>query len=166
MTTKEAKMSPETSVARATPKDLKKLLELAWALDFGHRRWFPPLKKRKKVDAAQAKRFKKLLKSRKAIVLLFKVGKRAVAFAVGTIEKRPPVFAEKEYANLERLYVEPKYRQKGIGRALIAQVIAWAKSKGMKTITLQVYEGNNLAKNFYKKQGWKAHTTKMQLPLD
>jgi ribosomal protein S18 acetylase RimI-like enzyme len=48
------------------------------------------------------------------------------------------------------LYVEPAYRAEGIGKALLALAI----SKYSKPLTLKCLVKNELAINFYKKQGW------------
>jgi GNAT superfamily N-acetyltransferase len=51
---------------------------------------------------------------------------------------------------IHHLYVEPAYRAEGIGKALLSVAIA----NYPKPLTLKCLVKNELAINFYKKQGW------------
>lgn len=51
---------------------------------------------------------------------------------------------------IHHLYVEPAYRAEGIGKVLLAKAI----TNYPKPLTLKCLVKNELAINFYKKQGW------------
>lgn len=54
------------------------------------------------------------------------------------------------------IYVEPGFKQKGIGSKLIAACEEIAKSKGKNEIRLWVLEENKSARQFYEKHGFEA----------
>lgn len=56
---------------------------------------------------------------------------------------------------LEDFYVQPKHRKKGIGEQLFKKTIQIAKLMKAKRMDWQVLNWNEIAINFYKKQGTK-----------
>jgi len=65
---------------------------------------------------------------------------------------------------LERIYVLEKFQGKRIGKKLLTHVIKTAKQKGVKYLWLGVWEKNEKAIEFYKRQGFKifnSHSFKM-----
>ena len=57
--------------------------------------------------------------------------------------------------HITTLAVSPRFRKKGIGTKLIAQLIADAKAKGLKKLYLEVRQSNVAAQKIYKKLGFK-----------
>jgi len=57
--------------------------------------------------------------------------------------------------HITTLAVSPKFRKKGIGTKLIAQLIEDAKVKGLKKLYLEVRQSNVAAQKIYKKFGFK-----------
>src|SRR5688572_9848677 len=47
-----------------------------------------------------------------------------------------------KYALLDAFVVDPKFRRKGVGRALIFRCIEWAKEKGLRGVTLETQDIN------------------------
>jgi ribosomal protein S18 acetylase RimI-like enzyme len=66
---------------------------------------------------------------------------------------------------IEKLCIDEKYRQKGIGRKLFEEVKKLAKEKGAKFIELSVWEFNKNAKEFYEHLGMKTRISKMELKI-
>jgi streptothricin acetyltransferase len=58
------------------------------------------------------------------------------------------------YAYLDDLAVDAKYRRQGIGRALIARAIEWAKSKNLPGIMLETQNNNGAACRLYERCGF------------
>ena len=52
------------------------------------------------------------------------------------------------------LYVAPEYRRQGIGKALMNHAENWAKNRGYKSMSLQVFTNNQPAINLYEKLGY------------
>lgn len=65
------------------------------------------------------------------------------------------VFKEKENARLKRMYVLKDYRNKGLGKLLLAKITEFCKSKGYKKIVLSTYPEMKDAIKFYEKNNFK-----------
>ena len=77
---------------------------------------------------------------------------------------------DKLLQNIKTLYiddicVDEKARGKHVGRALYKYVRDYAKSIGCNNITLNVWEGNDAALNFYRNMGMKVQKTTMEIVL-
>ncbi len=57
-------------------------------------------------------------------------------------------------ALLEDVIVQREYRGRGLGRRLVEQVCAWAKSQGMVRVTLLADKDNSAALAFYETLGF------------
>jgi len=63
-------------------------------------------------------------------------------------------------ADVLTLTVAPKYRRQGIGRAMLDQLITWAKLRKAPAIFLEVREGNVEASPLYKAAGFEPISTR------
>lgn len=63
------------------------------------------------------------------------------------------------------VYVMPEYRRRGIGSALMRHAEAWARKRGDRQISLQVFCANQPAIDLYGKLGYKSLSTWMVKPL-
>ena len=107
-----------------------------------------------------------LLAHPNAFVLLAFAGERAVGTAVcvwgfSTFAGRPTV-------NVHDLAVDPDYRSRGIGSALLADLERRARERGCCRITLEVHDTNEAAKRLYSRSGfgpWDPPTLFVTKPL-
>ena len=53
------------------------------------------------------------------------------------------------------MFVEKKYRSKGIGSLILNNLLDWFKKRDIIDIRLQVYQNNHMAVNAYRKCGFK-----------
>lgn len=63
-------------------------------------------------------------------------------------------FAGKPLVNIHDLVVSPAHRRRGIGAALLDAVDAEARRRGCCKVTLEVLEGNRVARALYERQGF------------
>ncbi len=67
---------------------------------------------------------------------------------------------------LEDVIVHNEYRGRGLGRALVEHVLAWAKSEGLVRVTLLADGNNTAALDFYHKLGFEhSHMTVLRKNL-
>lgn len=66
------------------------------------------------------------------------------------------------HSHIFLLYVLPEYRRQGIGSALMNTAENYAKEKGDRQITLQVFKSNQTAQNFYRNLDYQAHSIMMK----
>ena len=57
-------------------------------------------------------------------------------------------------AQLVSMWTAPAYRQRGVGRLLVNEVLAWARRRGARTLLLMVTSNNESAIRFYEKLGF------------
>lgn len=54
-----------------------------------------------------------------------------VGYAVGMLQEPPSIFRPEPYIFISDLYVDPRYRRRGIGTALVERVRGWGWVKGI-----------------------------------
>ena len=62
------------------------------------------------------------------------------------------------HANIFLLYVAPEHRRQGIGKALMRLGEDWAKARGDRQISLQVFQFNQPALNLYRQLGYQTQS--------
>lgn len=66
---------------------------------------------------------------------------------------------------VEFLVVAPAHRGRGLGRALLERVHAWASERGIRQVELHVWEFNAEALALYERLGYRTATRVMELTL-
>ena len=61
-----------------------------------------------------------------------------------------------EVADIHTLTVIPEFRRQGIATSMLSDLEAWAESKGVEAVMLEMREGNNEAQPLYEKAGYHA----------
>jgi GNAT superfamily N-acetyltransferase len=75
--------------------------------------------------------------------------------AAGELRQGSPTFLPKTWASVDDVFVEPAYRNRGIGRALLKSVQAWAQERDADGISLQVAAANSRGRKFYEDLGFR-----------
>ncbi len=124
-------------------EDLEETLRLYTAMYSYHRELFggTPLKPDDLRDE-----FKKVTRSRKNTIFVFEQDNRIVGFA--------RLFNDEGCFFLKELYVVPETRNKGIGTKLLKACEEFARKHESPNIYLNVVPANELAINFYLKNGY------------
>jgi ribosomal protein S18 acetylase RimI-like enzyme len=63
------------------------------------------------------------------------------------------------------IFIEKKFRHKGVGEALIKNMVKWFKSKKIRDVELNVYSKNIKALKIYKHLGFKEFDKVMRLQI-
>jgi ribosomal protein S18 acetylase RimI-like enzyme len=58
--------------------------------------------------------------------------------------------------HLMAMWVHPKFRGSGGADELVTAVVAWAQSEGAKIVRLKVIQGNDRARHFYERMGFRS----------
>ena len=90
-----------------------------------------------------------------AFLFVATVNGRTVGFVSGELREGSPTFQPRTWASVDDIFVEPGYRNRGIGRALIASVEGWARQKGANGVSLQVAAANDGGRRFYEDLGFR-----------
>ncbi len=67
---------------------------------------------------------------------------------------------------LQDLYAEPTVRRRGVGRALIEGVTAWAREQGCSRVYWSTHEDNTVARRLYDTVGGYRGFIRYEIPLD
>jgi GNAT superfamily N-acetyltransferase len=81
------------------------------------------------------------------------------------IEPAKPYLRHPIHAYLGFMYVEPAHRGKGINRMIIDALRAWALSRNITELRLDVYYANINAIRAYEKAGFSQHLINMRLGI-
>jgi ribosomal protein S18 acetylase RimI-like enzyme len=99
--------------------------------------------------------FKKHVRSRIRKAIVAECDGRIVGFLLGSIQKRPPVFATSYQAYVDSIAVIESKRNQGIGGMMLDVFEKWAKEKKMPYVMLNVVVENAAAIRFYENRGFK-----------
>jgi GNAT superfamily N-acetyltransferase len=68
------------------------------------------------------------------------------------------------YAEVVSMWVAPAARGRGVGDALVAQVLRWAREQDVREVRLWVTRGNDVAERLYERHGFERNGDVQPLP--
>ena len=77
-----------------------------------------------------------------------------VAGYVGCFRDGAMDWTAEDVATMAKAWVDPRHRRRGIGQALAGAVKSWAATRNVRTLEVQVTEGNGPGIAFYQKLGF------------
>jgi len=96
---------------------------------------------------------KELINSEDVKVLIAEIEKEIVGSGYAKILSSKPYEKNEEFGYLGFMYVNPKWRRKGINKEIVNELIEWLKIRGISEVRLNVYNENQIAKEAYSKIG-------------
>ncbi len=99
------------------------------------------------------KYFSDLLGIENSYVLIAEEDENPVGYLVA--EEREVEYRKGKSVYLENMGVSPKSRHQGIGGMLISELVNLVNEKGIKKVYVTTYLKNNMALEFYRKNGFK-----------
>ncbi len=131
----------------ATPSDAASYLQMYGSV-VAERRWI-----RTEVIRGGIRHYRRLFRSSWTTddARIVAVADGRVVGAVSLERLRPA--ANRHVATLGMM-VQAAWRRKGIGAALVAAALEWARSAGIEKVSLEVYPGNDAARALYRRFGF------------
>lgn len=86
-------------------------------------------------------------------------------FCILETTENDPVLLDGKTLYIDDLCVDEACRGHHVGKALYEHACAYAREMGCRTVTLNVWSGNDSAQRFYEKQGLKPRKTYMEAIL-
>ena len=102
-----------------------------------------------------------LLKDQDAHVIVGSIDEVIFGFSVGRIEGLLPQAEGERIGVIHQIYVEEPARMVGVAEAMLAGMMEWFRSQGIKRFDAIVSPGHRLAKNFFESAGFKARRITM-----
>ncbi|HET6399303.1 MAG TPA: GNAT family N-acetyltransferase [Candidatus Thermoplasmatota archaeon] len=96
-----------------------------------------------------------LLHRKDTLTLVAEADGRIVGYLIATKQRRPPIYHHTKVAYLSDAYVTEGYRKQGILRRFIEEVHKWAEQEGITAVDVQLFQGNQLAQDVYRKLGFR-----------
>lgn len=90
---------------------------------------------------------------------------KTVGFIEGCIRKTPSFYKYSRKGEVGPIFVKKEYRNKGVGKKLVKEMLNWFKSKNIKWIQLTTHAKNINSIKFWKKLGFKEYSIRMNLLL-
>ena len=136
-------------------KDFKLLTSLNREVQDWHYKHYPEVFKQFDQNAIEDA-FKDLIEKENAYAFVAKNNANAVGYILAFIEHRTEsAFQyERKILNIDQILVLEHHRKSGIGQALMDRAILLAKEKKVDEVQLEHWEGNQLALQFFAKNGF------------
>jgi len=97
--------------------------------------------------------FNKVIDSPNSIIFLAVKNNKYIGIA--TVYKIPQIRRGEYCAEIEEMYVEPKFWGKGVAQLFIDKITGWAKEHNIKTVRLESSNELKRAHGFYEKAGFR-----------
>jgi ribosomal protein S18 acetylase RimI-like enzyme len=145
------------NVRPARPEDLPALARLGAKLARAHHgfdpaRFFLP---EEPIEAGYAWWLGKELRNRRAVVLAAESRGRVVGYAYGRLEARDWNLLRDACGVAVDLWVEPRARGGGLGRALVDALLAALEARGAERVVLYVASNNPEARRLFERLGFR-----------
>ncbi len=151
-------------IRRATAGDIPAAMELFAGLDRLQAPWRVFERRPTLSDQTEA-RYGSALEGSGAIHLLAELDGRLVGMAYAEVVV-PSSMSDERAAELSNVTVDPDARGRGIGRALVTEVAAWARRQGVRLVVLKTYSQNEEALGFWSALGFRPRYVQMTAPAD
>jgi len=152
----------------ARPEDYVDFSRLYLEVNDLHAAALPDLFQAANVAPLDEGEFCRMLETSGQAVYMALVDGAAVGFVNVVLREALPleILAPRLFAVIDSIGVNAHFRKAGIGQALMERAEQWALEQGAGSVELNVFEFNQGAISFYKRQGYNALSRKMSKRLD
>jgi ribosomal protein S18 acetylase RimI-like enzyme len=114
----------------------------------------PYLDKKKNHQDIFRKFLEKNIRSRNAVVFIAESDGIPAGYSLNYIKKNVPIFKMEKIGYINDLFVKSEYRSNGISTRFKDAAMHWFKKRGIKYISLCVYNDNEFAHSIYRRWGF------------
>ena len=152
-------------IRKATPKDIKRIIELLHQVNMVHHVIRPDLFKPYTTTDTQQELETLLNDNSKPIFVFDDNEVKGYAFCQITEVRDNLLLEDNKTLYIDDICVDEQARGQHVGKALYEHVRDYARSIGCHNITLNVWEGNDPALSFYRNMGMQVQKTTMEIIL-
>jgi L-amino acid N-acyltransferase YncA len=108
------------------------------------------------------------LRDRNRVAIVAEENKKMVGYILGSIRIYPVYISRTKSGCLDEAFVDMNYRNKGIGKKLLSELVKWFKSKKIRDVVASVDARNETSIKIWKKLGFHTHayTNKVEIGLN
>jgi ribosomal protein S18 acetylase RimI-like enzyme len=88
-----------------------------------------------------------------------------VAFLIGTLESNIPIYRVTRFGFIHDLWVEPDYRNEGVGRQLTMLAVERFRAMGVTQVRLETAAANDAARALFQRCGFRVSSVEMLLEI-
>lgn len=152
-------------IRKAEKRDIPSIIELLHQVNMVHHVLRPDLFKPYTTKYDEQELEAMLEDDSKPIFVFVNDGVLGYAFCMVTEVKDNILLQDIKTLYIDDICVDEKARGQHVGKALYKYVREYAQSVGCKNITLNVWDGNDAALNFYRNMGMRIQKTTMEIVL-
>lgn len=145
-------------IRSACHNDMEKLLFFEQELINAERSFDPTLNK----SDVKYYDIDKMMTSPDIELLVAELDGEVIGSGYARIDDAKPYFKYAKYGYLGFMYVDPKFRGRGIVHKIIEKLTEWTTSKEITELRLEVYQTNESAIKAYEKLGFTSHYIQMR----
>ncbi|MCP4424086.1 MAG: GNAT family N-acetyltransferase [Chloroflexi bacterium] len=108
--------------------------------------------------------FFQLINGEHGICFLAEMEGRAVGYLVGYLKNKSSL-RPIQLTELESMFVQAEFRDRGIGADLVSRFLKWSRDEGAERISVTAYAANDGAIRFYRKLGFNPKCLTMELGI-
>jgi len=147
----------------ATPEDVPAVLPMVAQLAALHEQWDPQrYDYRPDVLEMYRRWLTARAEDRRSVFLVAeREPGKLVGFLIGTIEATIPIYRLRETGYIHDIWIDPEYRNEGLGRQLTMLAIEKFRQLGMKQVRLETATANEAARAMFKSCGFRVSSIEM-----
>jgi|BEDMetMinimDraft_2_1075160.scaffolds.fasta_scaffold00172_6 ribosomal protein S18 acetylase RimI-like enzyme len=148
-------MSSRAVIRLATKEDMESIIELFSRLKMLNEEFDPMLKISNNLFEKLREYVEESINDVNSFIVIAEVDNEVIGAAKVSIRER--IFHEINFMGLiEEFYVSPKYRRKGVGEKMLKYITKELERRGVKLLAASFPTRNEIAVNFYSKQGFRS----------
>ncbi len=152
-------------IRKAKLKDVEQIVNCAVSLLKYHYNFDSYFALAKDINNIYQKYFKTCIYSKNCYLLVAEENGKIIAYALGKINSRLPVYRIKKFGLVSDMFVEKKSRRLGIAQYFLIRIDKWFKEKGLRYMELTVHVNNEIGKSAWAKYGFKDYMIKRRLEV-
>lgn len=98
--------------------------------------------------------FHDTLHSRDAHLSVADAGGQVIGYVLGEIHARKPLYPVGRYGFVSDISVSEEWRRRGVGRAMVNDLMEWFRRRGVTAVELFVAEANPVSSAFWQEMGF------------
>jgi len=150
-------------IRKATRKDIPSIINLVKQIVDYHRRidkYYGPLAR-----VGLKEHIGKSIRGRKKRIVVAEKDEEIIGYFTGAVEKAPKYVSAEKIGVIFDAFVEKKYRNQGVGRKLLDELLDWFKKNKIKHVEVTVDARNKIGLKAWKDFGFFEYRLKMRLDL-
>lgn len=105
------------------------------------------------------------LRSRGARIVVAEARGHVMGYTLGEIHERRPIYPVGIYGFVSDISVNAQWRRQGVGRAMVAALLAWFRECGVTAVELFAAERNPVSVEFWQSMGFADYLRLVRLEL-